>query len=249
MSQNLGNLNFYLRSSLNYRDIEQQKTDLNKENDFYSLISRKRKRHISNKNYKIMKCPSCASSSLRKFYKHIHECKNHKMREFEENNQHIKELKYQLENKVISSPKKFLFPPKNVNIINKNESNDNQDILKNNITISKINNDIGEYNKPLGNKKKKTKTQKISMVCETKRVNKEIGKGNSRKIKKDDGDEDEKFFYQNDDLTEDEKSKNDKQNIIECKLVKVSEKKKKVVKPKKSKKIIIQVERVIAPQI
>ena len=87
------------------------------------------------------------------------------------------------------------------------------------------------------------------MVCETKRGNKEIGKGNSRKIKKDDGDEDEKFFYQNDDLTEDEKSKNDKQNIIECKLVKVSEKKKKVVKPKKSKKIIIQVERVIAPQI
>ena len=249
MSQNLGNLNFYLRSSLNYRDIEQQKADLNKENDFYSLISRKRKRHISNKNYKIMKCPSCASSSLRNFYKHIHECKNHKMREFEENNQQIKELKYQLENKVISSPKKFLFPPKNVNIINKNESNDNQDILKNNITISKINNDIGEQNKPIGNKKKKTKTQKISMVCETKRGNKEIGKGNSRKIKKDDGDEDEKFFYQNDDLTEDEKSKNDKQNIIECKLVKVSEKKKKVVKPKKSKKIIIHVERVIAPQI
>jgi hypothetical protein len=249
MSQNFGNLKFYLRSSLNYRDIEQQKTDLKKENDFYSLINKKRKRHISNKNYKIMKCPSCASSSLRNFYKHIHENKNQKMRKFEENNQQMQELKYQLENKVISSPKKYLFPSKNANIINKNESNDNQDILKNNITISKINNDIGEQNKPIGNKKKKTKSQKISMVCETKRVNKEIGKGNSRKIKKDDGDEDEKFFYQNDDLSEDEKSKNDKQNIIECKLVKVSEKKKKVVKPKKSKKIIIQVERVIAPQI
>ena len=251
MSQNLGNLNFYLRSSLNYRDIEDQKTDLNKENDFYSLINKKRKRHISNKNYKIMKCPSCASTSLRNFYKHIHEKKSHKMREFEENNQQMKELKYQLENKVISSPKKYLFPPKNVNIINKNESNDNKDIFKNNITISKIKNDIGEKNKQIGNVKKKANTKKISMVCETKRDNKEIGKGNSRKIKKDDDDdgEDERFVYQNDDLNEDEKIKNDKQNIIECKLVKVSAKKKKVVKPKKSKKIIIQVERVIAPQI
>ncbi len=255
MSQNLGNLNFYLRSSLNYRDIEDQKTDLNKENDFYSLINKKRKRHIRNKNYKIMRCPSCASSSLRNFYKHIHENpenKNHKMREFEENNQQIRDLKYQLENKVISSPKKYLFPPKNVNFINKNESNDNHDILKNNITISKINNDIGERNKQIGNEKKKTNIQKISMVCETKRDSREIDKGNSRKIKKDgDGDdgEDEIFMYQNDDLAEDEKSKNDKQNIIECKLVKVSAKKKKVVKPKKSKKIIIQVERVIAPQI
>ena len=249
MSQNLGNLKFYLRSSLNYRDIEDQKTDLNKENDFYSLINKKRKRHISNKNYKIMKCPSCASSSLRNFYKHIHENKNHKMREFEENNQQIRDLKYQLENKVISSPKKYLFPPKNVNFINKNESNDNHDILKNNITISKINNDIGERNKQIGNEKKKTNIQKISMVCETKRDNKEIGRENSRKIKMDGDGEDEKLVYQNDDLNEDEKSKNDKQNIIECKLVKVSAKKKKVVKPKKSKKIIIQVERVIAPQI
>ena len=250
MSQNLGNLKFYLRSSLNYRDIEDQKTDLNKENDFYSLINKKRKRHISNKNYKIMKCPSCASTSLRNLYKHIHEKKNHKMREFEENSQQIRELKYHLENKVISPPKKYLFPQKNANIIKNNENNDNQDILKNNITISKIKNDIGEKNKQIGNEKKKINIEKISMVCETKRDNKEIGRENSRKIKKDGDDgEDDKFVYQNDDLNEDEKSKNDKQNIIECKLVKVSAKKKKVVKPKKSKKIIIQVERVIAPQI
>ena len=243
MSQNLGNMNFYLRSSLNYRDIEQQKTDLNKENDFYSLINKKRKRHWFNKNYKIMKCPSCASSSLRNFYKHIHENKNYKMREFEENNQQINELKYQLENKVISSPKKYLFPPKNINIIKKSESNSHQDILKNNATISKINNNIGEQNKSKEKEKKE-----INLVCVPKKDNKEIDKEDSRKINKDD-DEDEEYFYQNDDLTEDEKNKNDKQNIIECKLVKVSAKKKKVVRPKKTKIKIIQVERVIAPQI
>ena len=245
MSQNFGNLKFYLRSSLNYRDIEQQKTDLNKENDFYSLINKKRKRHWCNKNYKIMKCPSCASSSLRNFYKHIHENKNHKMREFEENNQQINELKYQLENKVISSPKKYLFHPKIINIIKGNESNSHQDILKNNTTISKANNNIGEQNE---SKEKEKEKKEINLVCETKRDNKKIGKEDSRKINKDD-DEDEEYFYQNDDLTKDEKSKNDKQNIVECKLVKVSAKKKKVVRPKKTKKIIIQVERVIAPQI
>jgi len=240
MSQNLGNLKFLLRSSLNYRDIELQKTDLNKENDFYSLISKKRKRHCSNQNYKIRKCPSCASSSLRNFYKHIHENKNNNMKDYEDNNQQIKELKYQLENKVISSPKKYLFPPKNINIIKKEEK-DKKEILESNIT----NNDMREQDEPKGDEKyKDTKKHKICLVCEAKRDNSKIEKEGLGK-----SNEEEEYFYQNDELNEDEKSKNDKLNIIECKLVKVSAKKKKVTKPKKSKKIIIQVERVVAPQI
>lgn len=257
MSQNLGNLKFLLRSSLNYRDLEPQKTDLNKENDFYSLINKKRKRYWPNNNYKIRRCPSCASSSLRNFYKHIHENKNGKIMEYEEINQKIKELKYQLENKVISSPKEYLFPQKNINII-KNEGNNKKNILENNIIISKINNNIREQKEPIKDKKPKGEnTQKKGFICETKRDNNEIGINynnnqnidfnNNEDLKK--SNEEEEFFYQNDDLNEDEKNKNNEQNIIECKLVKISAKKKKVVKPKKSKKIILQVEKCFAPQI
>ena len=51
-----------LTNDLNNED--DNNSDISKENNFFSFINKKRKRHHSKTKYKIYKSPSCASSSL-----------------------------------------------------------------------------------------------------------------------------------------------------------------------------------------
>ena len=186
MSQDLGNINIILSSTLNM-DNEKNKSELNKENNFYSLINKKRKRNYSNKKYKIYKCPACASFSLRKLYKHIHEINYPNNRIIE-----LQNIKNELENKNIINEENII----NINNVScEIKNNNNNEINDNNMGNNQYNN-----------------------------------------------------YYVNERLYEEEKSNNEKKNIFECKIIK-SDMKKKLKKPKKSKKIIIQIEKVIAPEI
>ena len=321
MSHNLGKYRFIL-SNLKYHQYDKgNKTDLNMENDFYSLIQKKRKRHYSNKkndnyNYNIYKCPSCASSLLNKYYKHIHEINNcphiNKKVDIESslNDHQFKELNYQLSNPIISnSPKEYIYPQinkinnninihdnninnndkntnindKNININDKNTNiNDkNININDNNININEINrNKIIYDNNAFSNKEKESNMHK-NKKDENKKIiieiEKKISKNNNEFLKDNKNNEDirnnasggkktmgknvkfsddyyynlnvEKDYFENDRLSEEQKNKNKKQNIFECKLIRSSRKNNKVHKPKKNKKIILKVEKCIADKI
>ena len=283
MSQNLGNIKIILSNALYNQD---DKSDLIKENNFYSFINKKRKRHFHNKNYKISKCPSCASSSLRKLYKHIHEIKdysnNYNIIELEKskNRQLTNELNNQLSNQNVSnSPKVKLFPKNFINnsdeknnlsnnntspkkdsrkrennvednknnnsIINEDEKKNENKIIKNE-EDKKDNNDV---RKVLNNEKKKIVNLKISttIIKTDNNINDKNG-NNILSVYKNKKKENEQL-YENDSLSENEIYSNSRQNIIETRLIRTSEKKKKVVKPKKRKEIILKVEKLIAPQI
>ena len=76
MSQKLRNMNITLTNSIfELKKKEKVKSELNNENNYYSLLNKKRKRNLLNKKMKIIinKCPSCASALLRKHYNHIHD--------------------------------------------------------------------------------------------------------------------------------------------------------------------------------
>ena len=299
MSHKLGKYRFLL-SNLKYHQYDKlNKTDLNMENEFYSLIQKKRKRHYSNKksynyNYNIYKCPSCASSLLRKYYKHINEKNTYphinKKVDIESslNDHQHEELDYQLSNPIISnSPKKNLYPQ--INKIDNNVNiNNNININDNNININNIN-EINENNIICDNitlsnegkesnihKNKKDENKKIiieieKIICnnnneifkdnknnEDIRNNVSGGKKTMNKNEKFNNDyynnynnyNNEKDYFENDSISEEQKIKNKKQNIFECKLIRSNQKNKNIHKPKKNKQmIILDVEKCIADEI
>jgi hypothetical protein len=252
MSRNSGKYIFLL-SNLNKQYNEENKTDLNKENDFYSLMQKKRKRHFSNrKNHNIDKCPSCASSLLRKYYKHIHEKNNfpyvnnineQKRLENSLNEEQIDEFKQQLPNKKISNePNNNLYPQ---NINNFIDNNINENYQDNIININEYDNN--HYNKKIDNHN----------IFEDEKNDEDFRNNESGKKMLDNNikineiyDFNKNYdYYENDSISDSEKNKNEKKNIIECRLIKSSQKIKKVKKPKKKKPIIISVEKCIAPLI
>ena len=86
MSQKLGNINIILTNSFYQGNKKEQLKikDIINENNYYSLINKKRKRSLSHKAHKlnVNKCPSCASTLLGKYYNHIH---NHNKNKIIEN--------------------------------------------------------------------------------------------------------------------------------------------------------------------
>ena len=76
MSKNLGNINIILTNTF-YKEKEKGKSKLEliNENNYYALLNKKRKRHLSKDRhfFNANRCPSCVSASLRKYYKHIHD--------------------------------------------------------------------------------------------------------------------------------------------------------------------------------
>ena len=255
----------YLLSNLKKQYNEGNKSDLNKENDFYSLMQKKRKRHYSNnnkKNHSIRKCPSCASSFLSKYYKHIHErnnCShNHRQINLENslNEQHIKELKYQLSNQNISNqPKNYLYPQ---NIINNNIDNNINE--KNNKTLlcDKMTSSKNENNENIIKVKEDDNSNKIKIIQIVKKISdNNIFSDEKKKVedlrnnvsdgKNLDKNKNDDDYYANDSVSESVKNQNEKQNIIECRIIKTTEKKMRVKKPKKIKQKILIVEKCIPP--
>lgn len=226
MLDDLGNVNIVLSNELYIeKGKEKNKSDLNKENDFYSLINKKRKRHFSNnKNYKVYKCPSCASSFLSKYYKHIHEKNN-----FKTNNNN----------------------KKNLEIKTNQQNQDSQSKIK----IQNISNCFKNYNKI--NMKEanyssddKTKGNNENNIIKVKKINFE-NNDNNGEVNSNNKYTEKEDYYQNVIIPENEKKSNEKKNIFVCKLIR-SELKKEIPtteKQKKEKKIIIKVEKCIAPQI
>ena len=134
------------------KEIENEKynTDLNKENYFYSFINKKRKRYFSKQKHNIYKCPSCASSSLSKLYKHIHEkhCKKTNLVNIKPSNSQQKEKNIFLKTIKISSDKK---------------ENEKKEVMKEINSCEKIDNKF--KNDVLGEKEKKENEKKNIFEC------------------------------------------------------------------------------------
>ena len=233
MSQHFGNLRFVLSNELVIK--EKTKSDLNNENEFYSLMNKKRKRNISlkNKNYLIYKCPSCASCKLRKFYKHIHEKNNinndSNIINIQNNfdSQNIYGLNSQSPNKKVLNTININFP-KNIKEYNNEKQNTNnledEITYKNNNNIIKINNLISNEIKNNENKEENNRDNDKDII-------------------------EKKSYYENGILSEKEKSNNKKNNIFECKLIRSEIKDKKTEENKKDQKIILKVVKMIADEI
>ena len=234
MSQHFGNLRFVLSNELVIK--EKTKSDLNNENEFYSLMNKKRKRNISlkNKNYLIYKCPSCASCKLRKFYKHIHEKNNinndSNIINIQNNfdSQNIYGLNSQSPNKKVLNTININFP-KNIKEYNNEKQNTNN--LEDEITY-KNNNNIIKINNLISNEIKNNEN-----------VKEENDRDNDKDIIE------KKSYYENGILSEKDKSNNKKNNIFECKLIRSEIKDKKTEENKKDQKIILKVVKMIADEI
>lgn len=111
--------------------------NLEKENEFYSLLSKKRKRNKSNNkcNYIINICPSCASSKLRKIYKHFHANEEH---HFEGREQKFKSSKDF--NEISDENEKF----KNINKKSNNDKKMKFSNLKDDLLSDEMNKDENE---------------------------------------------------------------------------------------------------------
>jgi hypothetical protein len=136
MSKKLGNINIILTNTF-YEGNEKEKSEINNENNYYALINKKRKRNSSYKVHKINvdKCPSCASSLLRKHYKHIHDIINSNINIDNKNDIRIKNL----ENK---KDKNSFLEIKNKNFNNNMDLFAKNDIKSNQETFSKKDNFI-----------------------------------------------------------------------------------------------------------
>ena len=143
------NYKFYLKKEI---ENEKYNTDLNKENYFYSFINKKRKRYFSKQKHNIYKCPSCASSSLSKLYKHIHEkhCKKTNLVNIKPSNSQQKEKNIILKTIKIS-------PDKTEN------ENEKKEIMKENNSCEKIENVF--ENDVVGEKEKKENEKKNIFEC------------------------------------------------------------------------------------
>jgi len=230
MLDDLGNVNIVLSNEIHIqRGKEENKSDLNKENYFYSLINKKRKRHFSNnKNYKVYKCPSCASSFLCKYYKHIHEINNFKLNNNNNKNFEIKTNQQDQDSwskTKIHNISNFFKNYNKINIIDANFPSDDITKRNNENNIIKI--------KKFNFESKKEKDD-----------NGEVNSNNNKYTREDN-------YYENEIIPENEIKSNEKKKIFVCKLISSEVKKEtpKTDKQKKEKKIIIKVEKFIAPLI
>ena len=134
MSQKLGNINITLTNSFYQGNKKEQLKikDIINENNYYSLINKKRRRSLSHKAHKlnINKCPSCASTLLGKYYNHIHNHNKNKIIENinlkkKENNPEIKMV-----NNIYDIKEDKFNQETSSKIDNKNQNNKNKGKIK-----------------------------------------------------------------------------------------------------------------------
>ena len=232
MSQNLGGIKFLLSNSY-HQEKEEMKNELIKENNFYSLINKKRKRNISNKNIIVNKCPSCASSKLSKLYKHVHHI-------HEKNRQQEKSV-----NDIHANKMKININPQNMNknIVN-NTLNNNKNSWNHNFYPNfNSNNNLNEVqNNFLRNNCTFSKHEDIQNplskgINQNNNISERIYSKNQANIKADEINIYNRF----------NKTNNINDNIRN--MNKIHEKNNKELKPKKELKLILKIEKSIAPNI
>jgi hypothetical protein len=241
MSEKLGNINIILTNSF-YQNSEKEKADLINENNYYSMMNKKRKRKNSHKSHKlnISKCPSCASSFLRKYYYHIHNDKNvnNKNKSIENRNNKIIEIN-ENQNKSSNNEHKLM---KNDNNNNNNLFMDLNSDKYNYETQSKNHNYANNYNK-IEIHDYKNIPMNINCINQDKNIilNKNQNINNFS------------FNNVNDEVNEYSQSHNDNQiknqKIWITKIKEENEKIKNENLPKKSGQIYLKVKKCVAPEI
>lgn len=240
MSEKLGNINIILTNSF-YQNSEKEKADLINENNYYSMMNKKRKRKNSHKSHKlnISKCPSCASSFLRKYYYHIHNDKNvnNKNKSIENRNNKIIEIN-ENQNKSSNNEHKLM----------KNDNNNNNLFMDLNSdkynyeTQSKNHNYANNYNE---NEIHDYKNIPMNINC--------INQDKNIILNKNQNINNFSFNNVNDEVNEYSQSHNDNQiknqKIWITKIKEENEKIKNENLPKKSGQIYLKVKKCVAPEI
>ena len=239
MSEKLGNINIILTNSF-YQNSEKEKADLINENNYYSMMNKKRKRKNSYKSHElnISKCPSCASSFLRKYYYHIHNDKNvnNKNKSIENRNNKIIEIN-ENQNKSSNNEHKLM----------KNDNNNNlfMDLISdkyNYETQSKNHNYANNYNE---NEIHDYKNIPMNINC--------INQDKNIILNKNQNINNFSFNNVNDEVNEYSQSHNDNQiknqKIWITKIKEENEKIKNENLPKKSGQIYLKVKKCVAPEI
>lgn len=240
MSEKLGNINIILTNSF-YQNSEKEKADLINENNYYSMMNKKRKRNNSHKSHKlnISKCPSCASSFLRKYYYHIHNDKNvnNKNKSIENRNNKIIEIN-ENQNKSSNNEHKLM----------KNDNNNNNLFMDLNSdkynyeTQSKNHNYANNYNE---NEIHDYKNIPMNINC--------INQDKNIILNKNQNINNFSFNNVNDEVNEYSQSHNDNQiknqKIWITKIKEENEKIKNENLPKKSGQIYLKVKKCVAPEI
>ena len=240
MSEKLGNINIILTNSF-YQNSEKEKADLINENNYYSMMNKKRKRNNSHKSHKlnISKCPSCASSFLRKYYYHIHNDKNvnNKNKSIENRNNKIIEIN-ENQNKSSNNEHKLM----------KNDNNNNNLFMDLNSdkynyeTQSKNHNYANNHNE---NEIHDYKNIPMNINC--------INQDKNIILNKNQNINNFSFNNVNDEVNEYSQSHNDNQiknqKIWITKIKEENEKIKNENLPKKSGQIYLKVKKCVAPEI
>ena len=240
MSEKLGNINIILTNSF-YQNSEKEKADLINENNYYSMMNKKRKRKNSHKSHKlnISKCPSCASSFLRKYYYHIHNDKNvnNKNKSIENRNNKIIEIN-ENQNKSSNNEHKLM----------KNDNNNNNLFMDLNSdkynyeTQSKNHNYANNYNE---NEIHDYKNIPMNINC--------INQDKNIILNKNQNINHFSFNNVNDEVNEYSQSHNDNQiKNQKIWITKIKEENKKIKNenlPKKSGQIYLKVKKCVAPEI
>ena len=239
MSEKLGNINIILTNSF-YQNSEQEKADLINENNYYSMMNKKRKRKNSHKSHKlnISKCPLCASSFLRKYYYHIHNDKNvnNKNKSIENRNNKIIEIN-ENQNKSSNNEHKLMKNDNNNNLfmdLNSDKYNYETQSKNHNYANNYNENEIHDY---------KNIPMNINCINQDKNIilNKNQNINNFS------------FNNVNDEVNEYSQSHNDNQiknqKIWITKIKEENEKIKNENLPKKSGQIYLKVKKCVAPEI
>ena len=240
MSEKLGNINIILTNSF-YQNSEKEKADLINENNYYSMMNKKRKRKNSHKSHKlnISKCPSCASSFLRKYYYHIHNDKNvnNKNKSIENRNNKIIEIN-ENQNKSSNNEHKLM----------KNDNNNNNLFMD-------LNSDKYNYETQSKNHNYANNYNKIE-IYDYKNIPMNINCINQDKniiLNKNQNINNFSFNNVNDEINEYSQSHNDNQiNNQKIWITKIKEENEKIKNenlPKKSGQIYLKVKKCVAPEI
>ena len=240
MSEKLGNINIILTNSF-YQNSEKEKADLINENNYYSMMNKKRKRNNSHKSHKlnISKCPSCASSFLRKYYYHIHNDKNvnNKNKSIENRNNKIIEIN-ENQNKSSNNEHKLMKNDNNNNNLFMDLNNDKYNYE----TQSKNHNYANNYNE---NEIHDYKNIPMNINC--------INQDKNIILNKNQNINNFSFNNVNDEVNEYSQSHNDNQiknqKIWITKIKEENEKIKNENLPKKSGQIYLKVKKCVAPEI
>ena len=239
MSEKLGNINIILTNSF-YQNSEKEKADLINENNYYSMMNKKRKIKNSHKSHKlnISKCPSCASSFLRKYYYHIHNDKNvnNKNKSIENRNNKIIKIN-ENQNKSSNNEHKLM----------KNDNNNN--------LFMDLNSDKYNYETQSKNHNYANNYNKIE-IYDYKNIPMNINCINQDKniiLNKNQNINNFSFNNVNDEVNEYSQSHNDNQiknqKIWITKIKEENEKIKNENLPKKSGQIYLKVKKCVAPEI